>query len=569
MHKHYPDMSKKESITVSLLTVLAPLALYLLRSADTNFTLRWPWLFEGLSSVRILLILVPGIILITILARALSKSRYFEQYPVIFLFTVSFVSAAAFWIEPQFNIDTSRYFIQAKHLELYGIRYFFSEWGREITAWTDSPVLPFIYGLIFRFAGEKIIYIEIFTTLMFSLTVVLTYLIGKTLWDEKTGFYGGLFLLGIPYLFTQVPLMMVDVPTMFFLTLSIFSFINVMEHGGTRRIIFSAIAVFLAMFSKYSTWPMLSVLAVILVVYLKKDTQKVLLKAAAVALITTMLAALTVALKYNVISEQFGILTGYQVTVLGEWTETFTSAFLFQTHPFITLSAICSAWIAVRKRDGKYAIICYLPIILIIFQIKLLRYIIPLFPMLTLMASYGLKEIRDIRLRRFIVLCTVLTSLLLAYSLYLPFLQRHTSMNLKNAGQALNTLDIKTIEVFTLPQKNSDVNPAIAVPILDLFTDREILYDYRLNSALIKRPPEEEILNSPTRFTWEYRNPAFYTPTGKRVPEETAMVVISGTAEPELPEHVRQRIKDKRIYRIFKTSTPGMLKYRTIVTIYN
>jgi len=154
-------MSKKESITVSLLTILTPLALYLLRSADTNFTLRWPWLFEGLSSVRILLILVPGTILMTILAWALSKSRYFEQYPAAFLFTVSFVSAAVFWIEPQFNIDTSRYFIQAKHLELYGIRYFFSEWGREITAWTDSPVLPFIYGLIFRFAGEKIIFIEI------------------------------------------------------------------------------------------------------------------------------------------------------------------------------------------------------------------------------------------------------------------------------------------------------------------------------------------------------------------------------------------------------------------------
>jgi len=107
------------------------------------------------------------------------------------------------------------------------------------------------------------------------------------------------------------------------------------------------------------------------------------------------------------------------------------------------------------------------------------------------------------------------------------------------------------------------------VPILDLFTDKEIFYDYRLNSALIKRPTEEEILNSPTRFTWEYQNPAFYTPKGKTLPEETAIVVISDTPAPELPEYVRQRIKDKRIYRIFKRYTPGMLKYRTIVTIYN
>ncbi|VAX27952.1 hypothetical protein MNBD_NITROSPIRAE03-880 [hydrothermal vent metagenome] len=46
-------------------------------------------------------------------------------------------------------------------------------------------------------------------------------------------------------------------------------------------------------------------------------------------------------------------------------------------------------------------------------------------------------------------------------------------------------------------------------------------------------------------------------------------MVISDTAKPELPEHIMQRIKDKRIYRIFKTSTPGMLKYKTIVIIYN
>ncbi|NOZ26190.1 MAG: hypothetical protein GXO94_08905 [Nitrospirae bacterium] len=563
-------MNRKGPITVSLLAVLTPATLYMIRSADTNFTLRWPWLFEGLGSAETLLILVPGTVTVTMLAWWLSGKTYHERRPAAFLFSVSFVTAAVFWLEPQFNIDTSRYFLQAKHLEMYGIGYFFREWGGEIGAWTDSPLLPFIYGLIFRFAGEKVIYIGAFTTLLFSLTVVLTHLIGKRLWNERTGLYGGLFMLGIPYIFTQVPLMMVDVPTMFFLALAVYGFIRVMDEGGIWRTVSSSITVFLAMFSKYSTWPMLSVLAVILAVYSRgKAPKEVLARAAAVALAATVLTSVAVALKYDVVSRQFGILTGYQVTVLDEWTETFASAFLFQSHPFMAASAVCSAYVAVRKRDPRYAIICYLPALLVIFRITLLRYIIPLFPMIALTASYGLNGIGDIRLRRFIVLCTVMTSLLLAYSLYLPFLQRHSSMNLKMAGKALNRLDISAVEVFTLPQRGSDVNPAIAVPILDLFTDKEIIYDYRLNSSRVERPPEGEILTSPTRFTWEYRNPAFYAPEGRHTGGETAVVVISGTPNPELPGYVEQRTEGRRIYGVFETSTPGLLKYRTFVTVYD
>ncbi len=562
-------MIRKDFITVSILTVLTPAALYLFRSADTNFTLRWPWLFEVSGAAATALILGPGILSVTALAWVLSGTTLHERRPAAFLFAVSFAAASVFWLEPQFNIDTSRYFTQAKHLELYGVGYFLKEWGGDFPVWTDAPLLPFIYGLIFRFAGEKAAYTEVFTTLLFSLTVVLTYLTGKTLWDRKTGLYGGLFMLGIPYIFTQVPLMMVDVPTMFFLTLAIYSFIRVMEDGGPWRIASSSVAVFLAMFSKYSTWPMLSVLAVILAVYLKTGRQGVLRRGAAVGLIAAALAASAVALKYDVISRQFGILTGYQVTVLDEWTETFTSAFLFQSHPFIALSAAYSVYVAARRRDTGYAIICYLPLVLVVSRITLLRYIIPLFPMLALTASYGLSGIRDTRLRRFIVLCTVLTSLLLAYGLYLPFLQRHGSMNLKNAGKALNALAADVVEVYTLPQEGTDVNPAIAVPVLDLFTDGTIVYDYRLNSLHQKRPPEKEVSTSPTRFTWEYRNPAYYAPNGTAAAGRTAVVVISKTADPELPDYVEQRTRERRVYKVFKTSTPGLLRYGTVVTIYD
>ena len=109
------------------------------------------------------------------------------------------------------------------------------------------PLLPFLYGLIFRFFGEVRAYIQIFITFLFAMTVVLTYLIGKDLWDEEIGFSAGLLLLGMPYLLTQVPLMLIDVPAMFFLTLSVFTYIRALKHGG-MWLCFSSVAVFLAFF---------------------------------------------------------------------------------------------------------------------------------------------------------------------------------------------------------------------------------------------------------------------------------------------------------------------------------
>ena len=72
------------------------------------------------------------------------------------LFIVSFAVSAMFWQEPEMIVDASRYFTQAKHLELYGFGYFFREWGNGINAWTDLPAIPFLYGVaLCGFRGEQ------------------------------------------------------------------------------------------------------------------------------------------------------------------------------------------------------------------------------------------------------------------------------------------------------------------------------------------------------------------------------------------------------------------------------
>ena len=248
----------------TVLTVLIYFVLYITRIADDNRLTSWQWVFNNANVIEIFPILLAGFIP----AYLLSKVSFSGRYSIIFLFFISYVIAALFWKEPDVIVDASRYFTQAKYLEVYGIEKFIREWGRDINVWTDMPLLPFLYGLIFRFFGEVRAYIQIFITFLFAMTVVLTYLIGKDLWDEEIGFSAGLLLLGMPYLLTQVPLMLVDVPAMFFLTLSVFTYIRALKHGG-MWLCYSSVAVFLAFFSKYSAWLMLSVLPVIFFVYLK------------------------------------------------------------------------------------------------------------------------------------------------------------------------------------------------------------------------------------------------------------------------------------------------------------
>jgi len=549
-------------LLVSFFTLATPVVLFSLRFLDDNRLTRWQWVFADVNAFRIFLFLIPVIII----AYGLSRVSFFDYKPV-FLFLFSFTIAAVFWSEPEVIVDTSRYFTQAKHLELYGVRYFFNEWGGSILAWTDLPLIPFLYGIILKLFGEHRLYIQIFTTLLFSLSVVLTYLIGRTLWDEDTGFYAGVLMLGIPYLFVQIPFMMVDVPTMFFLTFSIFTFLMALEHGGAGWVVSSAVAVFFVIFCKYSTWPMLSVLFIILMVYMRKDWRVPLIRSSVITLLAVLLISVVILLKLDFFIGQIKFLFSYQVPGLRRWGERFSSTFLFQIHPFITAAALYSLYVAFRKKDLNYIIISYLILLVILFQVKRIRYVIPLLPMLTLMASYGLREIRGREVRRFIVLCIVGSTLVLAVSVYLPFLQKYSTINLRDAGRYLDSLDIRDVEVFTLPQRRSFVNPAVAVPILDLFTDKEISYNYKVNKGFGRPIPPERLKKSSLRFTWLYKNPVYYRSGLKKPGRAGAVVVISQRMGQRLPVYVRKRVKGYRPSRVFSSST-GVFRYRTIVTVY-
>lgn len=542
---------------VALLSLAAFLTLFLFRAQDDNRLTSWRWVFADADVFWITPVLAAGLFL----AAALVRLPFPRRRPAGVLFLCSFAVAAVSWGEPEVIVDASRYFTQAKHLELYGLVYFLREWGGQIAAWTDLPLIPLLYGLIFRFAGENRIYIQVFTTLLFSASVVLTCLVGKTLWDEATGCCAGALLLGMPYLLTQIPLMLVDVPTMFFLILAVFTTLKALERGGGGRLALASVAVALAFWTKYSAWLFLSVLLVVLLVRLKQGPRPVFLRALLLIVLSMVLISATLLPMLEVVGTQLRLLHSYQLPGLARWEESPGSTFLFQMHPFIAAFALVSVYAAFKNKDARYAIVLWLPALMLVLGINRIRYLLPVFPMLALMAAYGLREIRCAEIRKYIVLCIVASSLALSTLGFLPFLQQTSAVNLQEAGEYLDSLDVSEVGVIALQQRYAPVNPAVSVPLLDLHTSKRLIFRSHALASTGRGVDE-----SPLRFTWEYRNPKYYD-AGAGGPKAEAVVVITDDAAQPLPDRIAQQLIGYRLSRQF-IAAENVFGYRTIVKVY-
>jgi len=141
-------------------------------------------------------------------------------------------------------------------------------------------------------------------------------------------------------------------------------------------------------------------------------------------------------------------------------------------------------------------------------------------------------------------------------------LQGISTVNLKNAGAFVDTLNEAEIEVFTLLPEDPVMNPAVSVPILDLFTRRNIIYNYDSESF---KQPREVVEKSSLRFTWEYRNPPYYKKDHGN--KEAAVMVISESPDDPLPEEVRKRTAGYGLTRVFKKSD-DIFSYRPCVRVY-
>lgn len=588
MEKAVPAMKRfdlereKIHLGVLFLTLLIPLVLYLGRDLDDNRLTSWAWIFEAASPGRLWLILALLSPLLWFLARSSLPAVRHPLVPALaaFAFSLLFVKV------PEVIVDASRYFVQAKFVKEQGVAWFLREWGGEIFAWTDLPLIPFFYGLLFTLFGEVRLAAQLGNAVFFALSVYLVCLLGRDLWDEETGLLAGCLLLGFPFLYTQVPLLLVDVGTMTMLLLAMVAWYRGLSRGGVFRLFLAAAALAAAALVKYSAWVLLagglgplflvaaacagrrgcspvpvdsSAAGVARRHYLPVVRRGLLIVLAALLMLTPWLVA-----HREVMAAQLELLAVYQRPGLQRWGESLLSTFLFQTHPFLAAGALYSAFLAWTRRDGRWPAVAFLVILLLGFmEIRRIRYTVPLFPLIALLAAYGLRGVADHQVRRHLVLSVVVPSLLLAWGGFRPFLQGMGERNIQEAGAYLDRLAIDRAAVIIVPVAEPVLDARVAVPLLDIFTRKKLTY----------YPPDTEekrpdwVRTSPLRFTWEFPIPSFYPPEVDAA-GKAAVVVVSSVPEPALPpglEGQLQALSEKKLF----AGHSAVFLHRTFVTVHH
>ncbi len=117
------------------------------------------------------------------------------------------------------------------------------------TPWVDKPPLAIWFtALFYKIFGIHELSARLFSSLCGVGTVLVTYLLGRELFNRWTGFLGALVLLSSMHYFRYVRFGMMDSPLTFFMSLSLFFFWT--GRYRNRYLLFSGVAAGLALMTK-------------------------------------------------------------------------------------------------------------------------------------------------------------------------------------------------------------------------------------------------------------------------------------------------------------------------------
>ena len=440
-----------ENILALILVALSAITLCIAQiqfsALDDNRLLSWRWLVDHNNETRYIIAITAALAGALILVWLKIKSSSALAYLLMLSVTISILC----WQVPEAIVDNSRYFTHAKIIETQGFEYFVAAWGTHINVWTDLPLISIIYGFLFKLTGEHRMVIQLANTVFFSGAIYLTYAIGRELWDKNMGLLAGYLLLAIPYLHIQTAFMLVDVGTMTFFCLALWLSIMALKRQNTILNVAASGVIAMVMLSKFSAW---LIVPVVLCLPLAFDSNKLPRNfTKALYIITGVMLFLTVLLTLSQLNlyHQIELLLNYQWTGLHRWQESPISTFFFQTHPFVSLAAIFSLFLATKRRDKKYFAIAW-PILFLVFAgVNRARYLILVYPMLALMAAYAVYHCGAMIVQKYYVATAVIVALLSTLILSIPFLNNSSANNLKLAGHYINSLAEGRVIVVALP----------------------------------------------------------------------------------------------------------------------
>jgi hypothetical protein len=150
----------------------------------------------------------------------------------------------------------------------------------------------------------------------------------------------------------------------------------------------------------------------------------------------------------------------------------------------------------------------------------------------------------------------------IAFSVYLPFATNMSMVNLKHAGEYLDTLGAREVQVITVPTRKPLIGSVVSVALLDLFTGKELRHAPLLPEPY---PPQRDILRSSLRFTWEFPAPDYYDAASSHRTDVPVIVLMN--RKQTLPEAVSARLRRYRLSASFRLDD-GIFQYAPQAFVY-
>ncbi len=391
-----------------------------------------------------------------------------ESLIVSALFIGSFVNAFSLWQIPEFIPDAILWNYQARYIVEHSIPSFLLGFGRNVVSSSGLPLPTLIFGLAYSLFGVHRFSIQLVNSTLFSLIVVLGYLIGRELFTREVGVYSGIILLSSPFMVSQVPLTLVDVATTFFVTLSIYQILRLMKKPGLLSTVLAAVTVLLASLCKITSlfflFPFLLVLYAIMIL---RSRQKSLVLRRMLLFFTTLallLAAVTLPFYATITKEYWSAFSNPFATIISTpniLNVPFTmlpmailqGLILSVTIPVFILALLGLSFVFLERTKKRnkmnrtriascvlLATWIIVPIMYTLYPVFLLsgaRYMMPTYPAYAVLAASFLPVIKDKRLRRMICVSILVLSIVSAQFMYGYTWSQSPSRNLMYAAEYL------------------------------------------------------------------------------------------------------------------------------------
>ncbi|MEM2956393.1 MAG: glycosyltransferase family 39 protein [Candidatus Pacearchaeota archaeon] len=390
---------------------------------------------------------------------------------IISIFLFSFILTILFWNSPQINPDSLRYLTFAKDFSTYG--------SNKIGISTDAPLIPFIYFILFKLLGkESIIAINIFTSLIYSFTAILIFLLSRKLFDEEIGFYSSLIFLGFNGILVQTGMILVDIPLVFFVALTIYTGINAFEKNKFSLFLLTFLFAVAAILTKISALLFFTPLLVLLL--FRIENKRILL------LIIGILSILICIIIFNIKSI---IEIGRNALILKPFDFLIAlsglPALIFQFGPSFLLIFYGFLFLNKKERVFFYSwlLLPLIPLFLIAHEGAIFRYYMGAAPATAIISGLVISKLSKIKknFALYVVLLILLSGLVISFGL-ISAIKDCGEVNLARAANYLNKNEnVHTITVYANSSyfkdwDNKTVNPEPYVMLFDLYCDKDIVY---------------------------------------------------------------------------------------------